>query len=99
MPIADKMTPQTGSAAVTSSIASGIFDDVEVAVSVRLGETTMTIAEIAGLGVGAVVSLDVRLNEPAILYLKERPIARGEIVAVDEYFGGRISEILSVKAG
>ncbi len=73
-----------------------LFDDIEVSVTVRLGDTIMTIAEIKALKQGAVVPLSLRLNEPAVLYLKDRPIARGEVVAVEENFALRIIEIAPV---
>lgn len=88
-PVADKIAD----ASPLAAIKSGLFDDVEVAVTVHIGETAMTIAELCALKAGSVVKLDLRLNEPAILRLKDKVIARGEIVAVDENFGLRITEI------
>lgn len=82
-----------------AAIKTGLFDDVEVAVTVHLGETMMTIAELCALDTGSVVRLDLKLSEPATLFLKDRPIARGEIVAVDDSFALRIIEIASVDRG
>ena len=78
------------------TIKAGLFNDVEVSVTVHLGEAVLTIAEICELKAGSVVTLGLRLNEPATLFLKDKPIARGEIVAVDENFALRITEIAPV---
>ena len=93
-----KATPPTREAAPASlaAIKTGLFDDVEVTVTVHLGEAVMSIAELCGLDAGSIVKLDLKLNEPATLFLKDRPIARGEIVAVDDNFALRITEIAPV---
>lgn len=76
-----------------AAIRAGLFDDVEVALTVHLGQAVMTVAEICALRTDSVVRLDVRLNEPATVQLNGKPIARGEIVAVDDHFGLRITEV------
>lgn len=90
-----------GNAGATSlaAIQTGLFDDVEVAVTVHLGEAVLTIAELCALDTGSVIRLDLKLSEPATLFLKDRPIARGEIVAADDSFALRITEIASVDRG
>jgi flagellar motor switch protein FliN/FliY len=72
---------------------AAIFRDVEVAVRVRLGETTLKIEDLLSLKAGSLLKLDRMLNEPVDLYLNESLIGRGEIVAVDDCFGVRITEI------
>jgi flagellar motor switch protein FliN/FliY len=42
------------------------------------------------------VSLNRLAGEPVDLLVNGRPIARGEVVVVDEEFGLRVTEILSV---
>ena len=76
-----------------AAIQSGLFDDVEVALTVHLGQSVMTVAEVCALKADSIVRLDVRLNEMATVQLNGKPIARGEIVAVDDHFGLRITEI------
>jgi flagellar motor switch protein FliN/FliY len=70
--------------------------DVPVELAVEIGRTRMTIGETLGLGPGSIVSLNRLAGEPVDLLVNGRPIARGEVVVVDEEFGLRVTEILSV---
>jgi len=54
----------------------------------------MTIGEILGIGAGSVVELDRASDEPVDLIVNGKAVARGHIVAVDERFGVRITELL-----
>ncbi|HEX8669692.1 MAG TPA: flagellar motor switch protein FliN [Allosphingosinicella sp.] len=74
---------------------SDLLRDVEVTLQVRLGEARMTLDELLGLSEGAVLPLDRGLGELVGVYLNQRLIARGEIVAVGESFGLRIVEVAS----
>ncbi|MEA2150915.1 MAG: flagellar motor switch protein FliN [Solirubrobacteraceae bacterium] len=70
--------------------------DVPVELAVEIGRTRMTIGETLALGPGSIVSLNRLAGEPVDLLVNGRPIARGEVVVVDEEFGLRVTEILSV---
>jgi flagellar motor switch protein FliN len=69
--------------------------DVPVELSVEIGRTTMTIRETLGIGPGSIVSLNKMTGEPVDLLVNGRRIARGEVVAIDEEFGLRITEVVS----
>jgi flagellar motor switch protein FliN/FliY len=70
--------------------------DVPVELAVEIGRTSMTIGETLALGPGSIVSLNRLAGEPVDLLVNGRPIARGEVVVVDEEFGLRVTEIVSV---
>jgi flagellar motor switch protein FliN/FliY len=70
--------------------------DVPVELAVEIGRTTMTIGETLALGPGSIVALNRLAGEPVDLLVNGRPIARGEVVVVDEEFGLRVTEIVSV---
>jgi flagellar motor switch protein FliN/FliY len=72
--------------------------DVPVELAVEIGRTRMTIGETLALGPGSIVSLNRLAGEPVDLLVNGRPIARGEVVVVDEEFGLRVTEIVSVGA-
>ena len=57
------------------------------------GRTRMTIRETMALTPGSVVVLDRTAGEPVDLLVNGRRIARGEVVAIDEEFGLRITEV------
>ena len=67
--------------------------DVPVELTVEIGRTRMTIGETLGLGPGAIVSLNRLAGEPVDLLVNGTPIARGEVVVIDEEFGLRITEV------
>jgi flagellar motor switch protein FliN len=72
--------------------------DVPVELSVEIGRTTMTIGETLAIGPGTIVSLNRMIGEPVDLLVNGKYIARGEVVAVDEEFGLRVTEVLSTDA-
>jgi flagellar motor switch protein FliN/FliY len=69
--------------------------DVEIPVSVRIGSTRMFLKDIVGVGPGNIIELDNYADEPVELLINNKPIARGEVVIVDGFFGIRIKEIIS----
>ena len=69
--------------------------DVPVELSVEVGRTTMTIRETLAIAPGSNISLDRMAGEPVDLLVNGRRIARGEVVAVDEEFGLRVTEVIS----
>jgi flagellar motor switch protein FliN/FliY len=73
----------------------GLLMHVPLHLTVELGSAKMSVAEILKLGTGSIVELDRAANAPVELLVNDRPIARGEIVAVDENFGLRITELFA----
>lgn len=72
--------------------------EVTVEVAVEVGRTRMSLGETLALGPGSVVTLD-RLADMAVdLLVNGRPIARGEVVVIDEQFGLRITEVIGPSA-
>jgi flagellar motor switch protein FliN/FliY len=68
--------------------------NVAMTVTVELGRTTMAVKELLQLRVGSLVELDRAAGSPVDLLVNGKPIARGEVVVIDDDFGVRISEIL-----
>jgi flagellar motor switch protein FliN len=69
--------------------------DVPVELSVEVGRTTMTIRETLEIGPGSIVPLNKMTGEPVDLFVNGRRIARGEVVAIDEEFGLRVTQVVS----
>ena len=84
--------------------ASEAADDIErkmeivlefpVDVSVRVGDTYMTLDDIMHLTTGKVIDLNKLLSEPVDLLVNGKPFARGEVLSMGEYFGIRITSII-----
>ena len=73
--------------------------DVPVELAVEIGRTHMTIRETLALGPGSIVTLNRLAGEPVDLLVNGKPIARGEVVVLDEEFGLRVTEVLVGEAG
>jgi flagellar motor switch protein FliN len=71
--------------------------DVVLQVTVVLGQTRMTLKEILDLQKGSVIELDRLAGDMVDVLVNNHMVARGEVVVVDDKFGVRITELLSVK--
>ncbi len=72
--------------------------DVEMEVTVELGKTQKTIKEILSMGEGTIITLNRLAGETLDVLVNGKPIAKGEAIVIEEYFGVRITEILSKEA-
>src|SRR5918996_3169274 len=86
--------------AVPAAVSEGAADlgrlqDVPVELAVEIGRTRMTIGETLGLRPGSIVALNRLAGEPVDLLVNGKPIARGEVVAIDEEFGLRVTEVVA----
>jgi flagellar motor switch protein FliN/FliY len=70
------------------------LESVAVEVAVEIGRTHMTLGEALALAPGSVVTLARATDQPVDLLVNGRPVARGEVIAVDEEFGLRVTEII-----
>jgi flagellar motor switch protein FliN/FliY len=87
-----------GEQAVESVVASQSdlrrLSDVPVDVTVEMGRTRMTVGETLELRQGSIVTLNRMAGEPVDLLVNGTPIARGEVVVIDEQFGLRITDVV-----
>lgn len=67
--------------------------EVELDIVVRFGITNMPLRDVVRMGIGAMIELNRAVDEPVELLVNDRPLARGEVVVVDGYYGVRITEI------
>lgn len=84
---------QSGSNAEQGNI--GLIMDVYMEMTVELGRTKKSIKDILGMGEGTIIELDKLAGEPVDILVNHKPIAKGEVVVIDENFGVRVTEILS----
>ena len=72
----------------------GLIMDVYMEMTVELGHCKKTIKEILGMGEGTIIELDKLAGEAVDILVNHKPIAKGEVVVIDENFGVRVTEIL-----
>jgi flagellar motor switch protein FliN/FliY len=67
---------------------------VPLKISAELGTCKMLVEDVLKLGTGSIVELDRLAGGPVDLLVNDRLVARGEVVAIDEKFGVRITELI-----
>ena len=68
--------------------------DIPIQVTVELGGCNLPMKEILQLTPGSVVQLDKVANAPVDLYVNDKLFARGEVVAVEDHYGIKVTEII-----
>lgn len=69
--------------------------DIPLEVTVELGRTKMLINDLLKLGQGSVIELTKIAGESLEILANQKPIARGEVVVVNEKYGVRLTEVTS----
>jgi len=69
--------------------------DVPLEITVELGRTKMLINDMLKLGQGSVIELSKLAGESLEILANQKPIARGEVVVVNEKYGVRLTEVIS----
>lgn len=70
------------------------LSDVPIEVTVEIGRTRLTVGETLELRQGSILTLNRMAGEPVDLLVNGTPIARGEVVVIDEQFGVRITDVV-----
>lgn len=68
--------------------------DVSVELSVQLASRRMSVKDVLSLGEGSIVPFDQNAGEPVLILINDRPVARGEVISVDNDYGVRVTELL-----
>lgn len=72
----------------------GLIKDVPLEVTVELGRTSKSIAEILDFAPGTIIELDKIAGEPIDVLVNGKFVAKGEVVVIEESFGVRVTEII-----
>jgi len=83
------------SAGAESSVNMEFLLDIPLEVTVELGRTKMLINDMLKLGQGSVIELSKIAGESLEILANRKPIARGEVVVVNEKYGVRLTEVIS----
>ena len=88
--------PETDSAPIGSNLLNKdlhLVGHVPITLTALIGSVSITIEQLFALKQGEVLSMNESLDAPITLLLNDKPVARGELVAVEENFGIRITEL------
>ena len=73
--------------------------NVVLGVRVELGRCSLRVRDVLALGVGSLVALDRAAGAPVDLYVNDKRVAEGELIALDERYGVRIVRLLGSDGG
>ena len=90
-----KASTGSNAAAADSSVNMEFLLDISLEVTVELGRTKMLISDMLKLGQGSVVELSKLAGESLDILANQKPIARGEVVVVNDKYGVRLTEVIS----
>ncbi|MEO5779154.1 MAG: flagellar motor switch protein FliN [Arthrobacter oryzae] len=93
--------PDRGDAPGKSAVAGrlGRINNIEMALTVEIGRTRMSVRDVLSLEPGKIIELDRSAGAPADVLLNGRLIAHGEVVVLDQDYAIRITRILDVADG
>jgi len=74
-----------------------IIMDIPVTISMEIGRTMIPIRNLMQLNQGSVIELDRLAGEPMDVLVNGTLIAHGEVVVVNEKFGIRLTDVISVE--
>lgn len=75
-------------------VESHVLGDIPVQATVELGSTELSLKEILELSEGSIIELNRLAGEPLDLKVGGQLVAQGEVVAVDDYYGLRITNVV-----
>lgn len=68
---------------------------VPLQITVEIGRVQKQIKDILQFTEGSIIELDKQAGAQVDIYVNGQPIAKGDVVVIEEYYGVRINEILS----
>jgi flagellar motor switch protein FliN/FliY len=84
-----------------ASLLSSSFDAIEhvkIRLAVQVGEATITIGELNNMKEDHVIKLESLADGPVDILLEGKVVARGQLVALDDNFGVRLTELPKARA-
>jgi flagellar motor switch protein FliN/FliY len=92
---ADAAKREKGALPKEGSVNMEFVLDIPLEITVELGRTKMLINDMLKLGQGSVIELTKLAGESLEILANQKPIARGEVVVVNEKYGVRLTEVIS----
>ena len=87
-------TAQNAGGSKVSAENLRVLENIEVQMTVEVGNTEIRIRDLLRLNEGSVVELDRLAGDPLDILVNGTMIAKGEVVMVGERFGVRFTEIV-----
>ncbi|MFA5113717.1 MAG: flagellar motor switch protein FliN [Candidatus Margulisiibacteriota bacterium] len=75
-------------------VETRVLGDIPVQVTVELGATELSLKDVLDLAEGSIIELNRLAGEPLDLKVGGQLVAQGEVVAVDDFYGLRITNVV-----
>lgn len=72
-----------------------MLKDIPLEVRIELGRSRMYLADVLKLRVGSLVELDKLAGDPVDIVVNDKPVARGEILVLNDNFCVRITDVFN----
>lgn len=69
------------------------LEDVQIEITVELGQAWLKVGELLGLAAGSVVKLDKVVGDEVMVIMNQQRFAKGEVVVINDSFGVRIVSV------
>lgn len=79
--------------------SADLWDTIEVEMTAQFDKVKVSLGELKNIEKGLVVDLTSIYDNKVTLSVDEKPIAKGELVIVNDRYGVKVNEILSVVSG
>jgi len=79
----------------TESNNLGMIMTIPLQVTVEIGRTKKKIKEILEFNTGTIIELNKQAGTQVDVFVNGQPVAKGDVVVVDDYYGVRITEVSS----
>lgn len=85
------LEPVKGINMVSTSISH--LEDVQIEISVELGQASLKVKEMLNLAPGSVIKLNKAVGDEVEVVMNQQRFARGEVVVINDSFGVRIASV------
>lgn len=79
----------------SAEVSLDLILDVDVTLALEVGRTRIKVRDLLQLSQGSILELDRMAGEPLDVLVNGVPVARGEVVVVNDNFGLRLTEVVS----
>ena len=86
--------PELGEEATGENIEQRALGGIPVTATVELGQSELSLKEILELAEGSIIELNRLAGEPLDLKVGGQLVVQGEVVAIDDYYGLRITNVV-----
>lgn len=86
--------PEFGEESRGERIEQKFLRDIPVQAKVELGEASLSLKEMLEIEEGSIIELNRLAGEPLDIKVGGQLIAQGEVVAIDDYYGVRITNVV-----